>query len=202
MPTIEPRTLTARDGRAMVVRCATADDAEAYVRHRAEEGATYEYLVTEPDEFQADAAAWAERFASAADDPGRLMLLAEVDGRIVGFLFFTAGSRRRVAHKGMFGMGVGHESRGNGVGRALLTTLLDWAAAHPTLEKICLGVFADNDRAIALYEKLGFAAESREPRSIKLGPGHYVEDQQMAIYVKPGVAPEGFSTWQAAQPAV
>jgi hypothetical protein len=41
----------------------------------------------------------------------------------------------------------------------MIEALLDWAAAHPVLEKVELGVFATNERARALYRRIGFVEE-------------------------------------------
>ena len=76
------------------------------------------------------------------------------------------------------------EWRGRGVGAALLEALLEWAAASPIIERVCLEVFATNDRAIRLYEKLGFVEEGRRQRDIKLGPGRYVDTVAMYRFVK------------------
>ena len=53
-----------------------------------------------------------------------------------------------------------------------------------------------NVKARALYQRLGFREEGRSPRHFKFGPGSYVDDIQMAMYVKPGIAPVGFLTWR------
>lgn len=101
-----------------------------------------------------------------------------------------------MAHTGSFGMGLASTHRGRGIGGPMLAALLDWAAAHPRLEKVWLGVFPANTPAIALYERIGFVEEHRSRQHFKLGPGRYSDDVVMAIYVKPDVAPKGFLTWQ------
>jgi RimJ/RimL family protein N-acetyltransferase len=70
-----------------------------------------------------------------------------------------------------------------GIGTALLQTLIDWAEANPLIEKIGMAVFANNERAIRLYRKLGFVEEGRRPREMKLGPGWYVDDVLMYRFV-------------------
>ncbi len=76
------------------------------------------------------------------------------------------------------------EWRGRGVGTALLKSLLEWATAHPLIEKVWLEVFATNERAIRLYRKLGFVEEGVRPQDIKLGPGRYVDTLAMYKFVK------------------
>jgi len=61
-------------------------------------------------------------------------------------------------HVGILDMGIVPDARGQGLGAALLAAAIDtaWARGFVRLE---LTVFADNHRAIALYEKAGFQQE-------------------------------------------
>lgn len=68
---------------------------------------------------------------------------------------------------------------------ALITALLDWGAAHETIEKVRLGVFATNERATGLYRALGFVEEGRRRKEFRFGPGRYVDDIRMFQWVKP-----------------
>jgi len=63
--------------------------------------------------------------------------------------------------------------------------MLDWAAAHPLIEKVGLSVFSTNERAIALYRRLGFKEVGRSPRHYKLGPDKYADNVIMVKFVKP-----------------
>jgi RimJ/RimL family protein N-acetyltransferase len=95
-----------------------------------------------------------------------LFLVAEADGDIVGALTFGGGPRPRTRHVGEFGVSVERAHWGAGVGRALVEGLLAWAAAGGVVRKVNLRVRVDNDRAIALYERLGFAVEGRLTREL------------------------------------
>jgi RimJ/RimL family protein N-acetyltransferase len=66
----------------------------------------------------------------------------------------------------------------------MLQTLLDWAAATPTIEKVCLRCFAGNSRALSLYRRFGFAEEGRRPRAFKLGAERYDDEVLMYRFVK------------------
>lgn len=103
---------------------------------------------------------------------------------LIGMLDFTPGHRQRIAHMGELGMSVGRELREAGVGGALMQCLLDWAAAHPVIEKVCLKVHANNPRAIGLYRKHGFQEEGRQAKDLKYGPNDYVDTVLMAKFVK------------------
>jgi len=195
--TIDPRTIRLRHGNACLVRTAVEADAQAMVEHQGHMVRTDPNTVSEPDDQRRTVDEQREAIAAARREDGHLMLVAVQGehGPVLGALSFRNGDRRKVRHHGHFGISVDADWRGKGVGSALITTLLDWAAAHPVIEKVCLGALETNTGARRLYERLGFVLEHVSPRHFKLGPGRYVADIWMAIYVKPGVAPREFRTW-------
>jgi putative acetyltransferase len=104
--------------------------------------------------------------------------VAEIDGRVVGTagLHVDRGKRR---HAGEIGMMVHDEFQGRGVGRRLLEALLDVADNYLGLVRVELEVMVDNERAIRLYERFGFAHEGRKRKAIRRGDG-YVDTLLMA----------------------
>jgi RimJ/RimL family protein N-acetyltransferase len=58
----------------------------------------------------------------------------------------------------------------------LLQVLLEWAEKNPLIEKVSLGVFATNHRAISLYKKMGFIEEGRKINEFKFDDNEYVDD--------------------------
>jgi RimJ/RimL family protein N-acetyltransferase len=199
MAAIEPRMFSLRGGEggaSIVVRTAEPSDAAAMLEHEEHMLVSNPFKVTERGEVERtleDQQAWIREHREAANS---LALLAfTVEGQLVGKCLFRTSDRRKLRHHGTFGIDVHGDYRGQGVGSALITALLDWAAAHPEIEKVCLGTFATNAGAHRLYTRLGFRDEGRQIRYFKLGPGEYVDDIQMSIFTKPGIAPPGFETW-------
>jgi RimJ/RimL family protein N-acetyltransferase len=184
MSSILTHTVTARTDEAVTIRSAQPDDAVqllAYVRSVAAETP---FFIMQADEFNFSDEQERQWIRDHLDGPGKLTVMAEVSGNVVGFLSFENGPHRRIAHRGTFGFSVAREWRGKGIGTALLQTLIEWAEASPLIEKIGMAVFANNEAAIRLYRKLGFVEEGRRPREMKLGPGRYVDDVLMFRFVK------------------
>jgi RimJ/RimL family protein N-acetyltransferase len=182
MASIQSKTFTDRTGQELLIRTAQPDEAGAllaYIRPVAEET---EFFVIEPDEFPATVDEERTWIQDHLDHPGRIILLAEADGAIIGSVTFEAGNFRRVCHRGNLGLAVVREWRERGVGTALLRTLLEWAESNPAIEKVCLDVFAINEPAIRLYKKLGFIEEGRRARDIKRGPDDYVDTVMMCRF--------------------
>lgn len=81
------------------------------------------------------------------------------DGTVIGCAGLTVCSNPRMRHVGAVGLFVHADYQGRGVGTTLMETLLDLADHWLMLVRVELEVFADNERAIRLYEKLGFEQE-------------------------------------------
>src|SRR5262249_54287212 len=71
---------------------------------------------------------------------------------------------------GEIGMAAAREGRGRGVGSALLSGAIA-RAREQGLHKLCLGVFAHNEPAIALYRKHGFVEEGRRVKQYRRSSG-------------------------------
>jgi RimJ/RimL family protein N-acetyltransferase len=186
MATIDATTVTLSGGERIVIRSATAADAAALLEHRVHMTRTTEHGVTQPDEIDPDPRKLESTIRDAAERAYELLLLATTpdSGTVIGELDFRSHNRRVLAHHGQFGISVDQAWRGKGVGTALIRVMLDWARHHPTLEKVTLGAYATNHGAIRLYEKMGFKLEGRREKFFKVGPGKYVDDVQMSIWVK------------------
>lgn len=101
------------------------------------------------------------------------------DGTVIGAAGLSVFPSPRMRHVGSVGLFVHTDYQNMGVGTALLRTLLDLADNWLMLVRVELKVFADNERAIHLYEKLGFEVEGRM-RMTTIRNGQYVDDLKMA----------------------
>ena len=124
---------------------------------------------------------WRKRLAS--NDDTQITLVAAVAGEVVGNLGLTRITRPRRAHVGEIGMAVRDDWQGKGVGSALLQAAIDLADNWLGIRRLELHVHADNDRAIALYRKFGFALEGTH-RAYALRDGVYVDSLSMARLIE------------------
>ncbi len=112
--------------------------------------------------------------------PNGLMLAAWEGDDLVGLLAVHGERLARMRHLGRLEMMVAAPFRGRGIGGAMLASCLRWAEANPMLRKISLAVFADNDRAVALYQSHGFVQEGRREGEYLLEDGSVRADLLMA----------------------
>ena len=111
--------------------------------------------------------------------PGRSRLVAEVEGKSVGFISLQHFQRPRITHAGSLGMFVHPDYWGRGIGSKLMEAALNVADNWLDLKRVELGVFVDNEVAIHLYQKFGFETEGVR-RKVAFGEGEWRDDLVMA----------------------
>jgi ribosomal protein S18 acetylase RimI-like enzyme len=101
---------------------------------------------------------------------------------LVGVAGLFIGEGQKKAHKGLlWGMYVRPGSRGAGIGRRLVETVIDFATHR--VELIQLAVIRDNENARRLYASLGFVEYGIEKHALKQG-GRYYDEVLMAKDLK------------------
>jgi len=101
--------------------------------------------------------------------------------RLIGVAGFYRETHLKLRHKGhVWGMYVAPESRGGGVGRALLSALIERVKSLPGLEQICLDVVTVNEAARGLYLSQGFQTYALEREAMKQD-GDYYDVEHMVL---------------------
>ncbi|MCF6409111.1 GNAT family N-acetyltransferase [Pseudalkalibacillus salsuginis] len=184
MSQIELKRYKIKNGETIQVRTAFTKDANKVLKFNKAIISNSPYLLTTEEEFKITIEQQKDFLKQMLNDEGKLAILAEYQGEIIGFLDFHNGNKKRVQHHGSFGMSVAAEFRNQGIGKALLTELINWAKENSLIEKVSLEVFADNTNAISLYEKAGFTKEGRKLAAIKVDSGKYFDLILMAYFTK------------------
>jgi putative acetyltransferase len=140
-------------------------------------------LASRPEEIDDDAV---RKMIVDLVDRGRgAFLVAERTGAVVGHAFLEPLPLAVTSHVVRLTLAVHEGHQRQGVGRALINDLLRWARSDPRVEKVELQVRSSNEGAVALYRSLGFVEEGRKTRRLKIGPGEYIDDLYMAMWVGP-----------------
>lgn len=117
------------------------------------------------------------------EQPNKLLLLALIDGEIVGSCGITpVAEHLKTKHRGRFGISVIQDYWGLGIGSLLLQEILSFAKKNE-IEQVELGVYSDNLRAQKLYERFGFTAWGRLPNAYKLKDGSYRDEINMVLHL-------------------
>jgi putative acetyltransferase len=111
---------------------------------------------------------------------GDAVQFVALDGqRVVGWADIFPAWAEAVKHCGTLGMGVHAGHRGRGLGERLLRACLAKAPSKG-ITRVTLEARADNQAAIRLYERLGFAHEARKRHALRFD-GVYYDAVQMSL---------------------
>ncbi len=96
-----------------------------------------------------------------------VLLLVFCSGKLVGNSGIDL-KEKAVSHEGVFGISIAKEFRGEGIGKILMTKVLEEAQRRlSNLKIVTLGVFGDNYLAYSMYKKFGFEEFGRLHGGIK-----------------------------------
>jgi RimJ/RimL family protein N-acetyltransferase len=122
---------------------------------------------------------WLEDQLKAIRKKNLVMIVAEVDGKIVGNCEIRRrAAYKRVRHIGTFGIMVRRKFRGKGIGERLMKTTMADAKKRMGVGLLTLSVLANNPIAPKLYKKMGFRECGRLPRAF-LFMGKYIDEIYM-----------------------
>lgn len=148
-------TYVMKNGETLTIRRGTVEDAVRLSHYISRVAGQSDFLTFASGEVTGINNTSSEKLHTASG----LVLLAEVNGRLAGNLNFMRGARSKICHAGEFGITVDKLYWGQGIGRHLITCLLEWARKEKNIRKVNLKVRADNERAIILYKRMGFSEE-------------------------------------------
>ncbi|MGG0276629.1 N-acetyltransferase family protein [Bacillus rhizoplanae] len=168
---ISPKEFYSRNIRYMI-RSAMEEDAKILSELRLQIDGETENLDREKGEAYIDEAGFKKIIKEDTDSVSNLFLVAEVNGRIVGFSRCEGNKLKRTSHKVEFGVCILQEYWGYGIGKNLLKESVNWADLHG-IKKITLYVLETNEKAKNLYERYGFEVEGILKNDKILSDGNY-----------------------------
>ena len=181
---MQRREVQLRNGQIAVIGEAVPEDAAALLRHLDEVTAETDFLSMGEGELD-----WTEEkerqfIEDHRKADNKLLILAEIEGQIAGLLGYTGDDRQRLRHAGEFGLTVTRTHWGLGLGTALIRIMIEWAKASRIVRKIDMRVRVDNERALRLYERLGFVREGVITRQFAVA-GTFYDAYLMGLDIDP-----------------
>lgn len=150
-------------------------------------GLRLEALVSEPKAFGESADEHRKRavetFASRLGDDGeQAFVLGAFDGgTLIGMAGFYRHRNLKERHKGaIWGVFVKPSHRGLGIGRLLISEILQRVRQDPDIVQIQLSVAIPQQQARVLYESLGFRSFGLERRVLCVD-GDYVDEEHLIL---------------------
>lgn len=112
-----------------------------------------------------------------------LLFIAEVNDRLVGVASVTASQHEQLDHVGEIGISILKDYWGFGLGKELMHEIIRWAEQSTIIRRLELTVQERNQRAIHLYEAVGFKTEATMPRGIKIDSGELLDVRLMSLMI-------------------
>ena len=167
----EAKTVTLRDGRTCTLRPAHPDDADGLIEYMRVTAGETPFLLRYPDEIAYTPEQEREILGKILDDPGHVMMVGIVDGKIAGNCDISGmGAKRKIRHRCSLAITLYREYWGLGIGTAMIGYLTE-LAEQIGFRQIDLEVVAENEQAQALYRKCGFVESGRRHNALKFDDG-------------------------------
>ena len=175
------KIITLKNGKEVLLRNGEFADGEAVFVNFNETHAETDYLLSYPDENSFDAEQEAKFLKEKTESPNEIEIVALVDGVVAGTAGIEAvGAKYKLKHRAELGIAILKEYWGLGLGKALMEACIECAkeAGYTQLE---LNAVAENERAVALYRKMGFVEYGRNPRGFNSRVSGYQEVVYMLL---------------------
>ena len=170
--------LTLKDGSAALLRSPGPEDAAALMAFLADVSGETDFLLRYPEEWTMSEQTERQLLQNIAASPSSLMILCMADGEIAGNCQLSVMNLLKTRHRGSIAIALRRKFWGKGIGTAMLRALID-RAERMGLRQLELDFVEGNERARALYEKMGFSIVAEKPDAIMLKDGRLLSEFSM-----------------------
>lgn len=161
----------------MIIRKIKIDDAEAFWEMQFELDKETNYMMYEPNE-RTKNLSFINSIIEKSLDGSDLLLVAENDKDIIGYISAQRGGPNRIKHTAYIVVGIRKDFQGRGIGSKFFKKLDLWAREN-NITRLELTVMCTNKVAKHLYEKNGFVVEGVKKNSMVVN-GEYIDEFYMA----------------------
>lgn len=166
-------SFTSKDGREVILRTPKwedLDDFMEFINSLVEEGAD---IIRDKKVTRDQEADWLGRKLALLEKEDEFDLVAEVEGKAIA-LSELQRKKGCSSHVGEIGIGIGKNYRDIGIGTEMLKTLIS-QAKRMRLKMLNIEAFSTNERAIHVYEKVGFKKTGTRPKLFYRN-GKYIDE--------------------------
>ena len=175
----ESKAITLKDGREALFRAPSISDATELIEHLKLVGAETPYLSSEPEEYAAMTVEAEEKWIKEhLEDPRQLVIVVEIEGKIVGTSNLRFFKQKTTRHRAEIGISIQRAYWSLGIGSALFTEMIQAAKEYGT-KILELSFLEGNDRAKALYERFDFHIIAEIPNAFWRSDGRVQKEYRM-----------------------
>lgn len=176
------KSVVLRDGSVLQIFRPRGENAAEILEYLKTIGGETHFLLMDENGLGISEEREAKILEAAYVEPRGGMHFGKINREIACMFSLSCHPRRRLAHTGEIALSVRKKYWHIGVGSAIMETLIE-LAKEASLKNVELGVYADNERAIALYRRFGFEEIGRH-RGKMYVDGEYYDEILMDLHIE------------------
>ena len=176
------KSVVLRDGSVLQISRPRGENAAEILEYLKIVGGETHFLLMDENGLGISEEREAKILEAAYVEPRGGMHFGKINREIACMFSLSCHPRRRLAHTGGIALSVRKKYWHIGVGSAIMETLIE-LAKEASLKNVELGVYADNERAIALYRRFGFEEIGRH-RGKMYVDGEYYDEILMDLHIE------------------
>ena len=169
------KAIPLKDGREAILRSPQIDDATQMLEYLRTTASETEFVIRYPEECDESVAQETAFLQKIIESPLNMMILCEVDGKVAGNCQLMLHGRLKTKHRAGVAIALTREFWGLGIGTAMFEEMIRVAREHG-IRQMELEVIEGNERAMALYRKMGFEVAAAKPDAIRLKDGTLLKE--------------------------
>lgn len=178
MQEFDSRTFLMKNGIPCTLRLPKKEDAEQLLAMFRTMAGQTDYILAYPEDIHYTVEGEERFIEGSLQNEDQLLLVAEIDGKIVGDCQIDRMRMLKNRHRGVIGIGMIKDVWNQGIGTEMFREMIAQGKRWG-LEQIELDFVEGNKRARALYEKMGFRIISYLPNALHLKDGCVAGEYKM-----------------------
>lgn len=165
-----------KDGTTCILRRPNENDAEGMLEYLKISSDETHFMTRYSEEIDITIDKEIEFLKDNLNSKTNMMITAFINNEVAGSAGINCvGNWIKQKHRAVFGVAIKKKYWNNGIGNVLVKEVIN-QAKEIGYEQIELGVFSDNEKAIALYKKHGFEVWGNVKNAFKLKDGTYQDE--------------------------
>ena len=170
---------TVKDGRPAVLRNPREEDIPEILEYLKVSSGETKFLIRYPEEIRYTYEDEKELLNRVNRSENQVMLVCLVDNKIAGMCQISFETSIKTRHRASVAIALLKEFWGQGIGTRIFEELISIAESNPEVLQMELDFIEGNDRAMRLYEKMGFRIAGVHPDAIRLKDGTLLNEYLM-----------------------
>ena len=171
----EAKQIQLKNNKKAIFRSPTAEDAHEMINYLKTCASETEFILRYPEECVETDEQEAKFLTEKSASKTQMMIVCEMDGQIAGSCQISFNNRLKIKHRASVSIVLLKKYWNLGIGTAMFEEMIK-IAKQKGVSQMELEFVEGNDRALRLYEKLGFHVVAEKPNAIRLKNGSLLKE--------------------------